>query len=116
MNVWRALKQPGIVGRRGDRRTVLCDFDRLRPPRLRTVSAVLARIGILRHAAGLLYERSTSGGWHLTIRFNREFTSGELVAIQMALGSDRWREQHNLRRVISGAAPAKWNLLFNFKL
>lgn len=109
------LKRAGIVKLRGDRSTVLCDFDSPRAPRLPTIARVLAQVGVLRFARFARYDR-TERGWHLVIRFAREFTSGELVALQLALGSDRKRERYNLRRVICGAAPAKWNLLFTAKL
>jgi hypothetical protein len=111
------LKRAGVVKLRGDRRTVFCDYDRRPAPSLRTVCRTLAQVGILRFVAFVLYEPSPSGlGWHLVIRFRRAFTSGELVSLQFALGSDRKRERYNLRRVICGARPRDWNLLFNLKL
>jgi hypothetical protein len=110
------LKRAGIVKARGDRRSAFCDYDTPRAPRAPTVFRVLAQVGILRFVEWMRYDRTQGRGWHLVIRFRRDFTSGELVALQFALGSDRKRERYNLRRVICGAAPAKWNLLFERKL
>jgi hypothetical protein len=107
------LKQPGIVKDRGSRRDVFCDFDQDYPPRLVTIWRTLAQVGI--RPRFVRYDR-TAHGWHVIVRFRRGFTSGELVALQMALGSDRKRERYNLRRVICGARPRDWNLLFANKL
>lgn len=104
----------GAVGARGDARTLLCDFDTQRAPRLRRLWGVLGHIGVRPVAIG--YERSHSGKWHVEIKTERRLTSGEQVAAQMALGSDPWRERHNLARVICGARRDDWNLLFLYKL
>jgi len=107
------LKRPGIVKDRGTRRDVFCDFDQEHPPRLLTIWRTLAQLAIRPQV--IRYDR-TARGWHVLIKFRKGFTSGELVALQMALGSDRKRERYNLRRVICGARPRDWNLLFDTKI
>lgn len=107
------LRPFGVVKERGDRRTLLCDYDQEHPPRLQSLWRVLGTVGL--PPAFVRYDR-TARGWHVVIRVDRSLTSAEIVACQMALGSDRKRERFNLRRVICGAPPAEFNLLFAFKL
>lgn len=110
-----ALIRPwGIVKRNGDRYTLLCDMDRLTPPPMARLLFVLSELGIRPAAIG--FDRSHSGRWHVEVKTWHALTSGEQVAAQMALGSDPWRERHNLARVICGARPEDWNLLFAVKL
>ena len=110
----RATLRPwGVVKDRGDRRTLLCDYDRPHPPRLQSLWRVLGTIGLA--PVFIRYDR-TARGWHVVVRVTRSLTSAEIVALQMALGSDAKRERFNLRRVLCGAPPAEFNLLFAFKL
>jgi len=105
----------GIVKRRGDARTLLCDFDAVATTRV-TLPRLWGTLGFLGITpVAIAYERSASGKWHVEIRTARALTSGEQVAVQMALGSDPWRERYNLARVICGARRADWNLLFSRK-
>lgn len=107
------MKRPGIVKERGDRARLFCDYDRPHPPRLNTIMRTLTQVGLTPIA--VRYDR-TRRGWHVVIVFRRQFTSGEMVALQLALGSDRYRERYNLRRILCGAEPSNWNLLFESKL
>lgn len=102
----------GIVKARGDSRSIFCDYDTARPPSLARIWRVLARIGA--RPRFIAYDR-TARGWHVRIRINIRLTSGEIVAAQALLGSDPKRERYNLARVICGARPADWNLLFESK-
>jgi len=42
----------------------------------------------------------------------RKISDGEIVVIQLALGSDYKRELFNWTRVISNPKPKRWNVLF----
>lgn len=109
----KAPKPWGLVKVRGDRKTILCDYDSERPPQLARIWRVLIRVGL--PPAFVRYDR-TRRGWHVVIRVRRALTSGELVALQFACGSDPKRERYNLYRIIAGARPRDWNLLFSEKL
>lgn len=107
------LRPWGIVKTRGDARTALCDYDAPNPPQLARLWRVLGRAGL--PPSWIRYDR-TARGWHVVIRLRRRLRCGELVALQALLGSDPKRERYNLFRVLCGARPAGWNLLFSRKL
>lgn len=102
----------GAIKVRGDARTLLCDYDQPRPPTLARVWRILGRINV--RPVFIAYDR-TARGWHLRVRVAVALTSGEIVAAQALLGSDPKRERYNLARVICGARPRDWNLLFEKK-
>ena len=108
----RLMKPWGEIKARGTSRLLLCDYDTARPPSLARVWRLLGRINVRAH--WIAYDR-TARGWHLRIQLRRALTSGEIVAAQALLGSDPKRERYNLFRVICGARPRDWNLLFERK-
>lgn len=107
------MKAWGLIKVRGDRWTALIDIDQERPPQLARLWRVLGRVEL--RPRYIRYDR-TARGWHVLIGLPRRLTSGELVALQVLLGSDPKRERFNLYRVLSGARPRDWNLLFSEKL
>lgn len=107
------IQRWGQVKYRGTVRTLLCDWDVPHPPTLPMIWRVLARQGL--RPVFIEYDR-TARGWHGRIVVNRALTSGETVALQLLLCSDRYREGFNLHRVLSGARPRDWNILFEKKL
>jgi len=102
----------GVIKVRGDARSLLCDYDTARPPSLARIWRLLGRLRIRPH--WIAYDR-TARGWHVRVRLAARLTSGEIVAAQALLGSDPKRERYNLMRVICGARPRDWNLLFERK-
>lgn len=104
---------PGVVRYYAEPDLTLCDYDTPQAPTWFTI-ANLARSLDLKPIA-IEYHR-TKRGWHLAVKWSRRMKPGEIVAIQVLLGSDRGREVFNLRRVLSGKTDRRWNLLFEFKL
>jgi hypothetical protein len=67
-------------------------------------------------------ERSTNGGYHYTVSMRvHKLPLPAIVAIQAILGSDPYREAHNLRRALCADSVDPdvrhlWNVLFEVKL
>jgi len=68
------------------------------------------------------YQR-TARGWHIRIALVRAIQPGELIALQVLLGSDVRREMSNLLRVLAirrnsirGWPASRWNILYRRKL
>lgn len=103
----------GVVKVRGTHRLALCDFDDPAAPPLPQLWRVLVMAGV--KPRYIRYDR-TARGWHVVVGLPRALTDGAIVALQMALGSDIYRETYNLFRVNCGAQVQDWNLLFSEKL
>lgn len=106
---------PGVVSHYAADNMTLCDYDEPEPPKLETVWKVAQSLGI--EPLAVEYQASKRG-WHLAITWNRTFTPGETVALQLLLGSDPKREQFNLQRIFAtnGKPSKRWNILFSRKL
>jgi hypothetical protein len=106
---------PGLVKAYARPDTTYCDYDTETPPPVRVVYELAQWLGI---RPLFIREDRTRRGWHRVIRWNRKFTPGVIVALQMAMQSDAKRERFNLLRVLSGDAESnrRWNLLFERKL
>lgn len=107
------MRKPwGVIERRGDRRTLLLDFDQPVQPRPERLAWLLGQLEL--EWRGMHFSR-TARGWHVVIDLDRRLTGAAIVAAQIVLGSDIKRERYNLFRVLCGAAPRDWNLLFSRK-
>ncbi|SRR6266567_1105171 len=97
---------------------LLLDIDSRRCPQFRRVTRELRRAGLIPQAIG--YKRSNSGKWHLIIVLRRNLPNAYRVALQAALGSDRWRELCNIRSILFPPKPKPkyyfWNVLYERKL
>jgi len=97
---------------------LLLDIDSKRCPQFRRITRELRRAGLIPAALG--YKRSSSGKWHLIIVLRRRLPDTMRVALQAALGSDRWRELCNIRSILFPPKPKpkgwQWNVLYEKKL
>lgn len=107
----------GKVKTFGNRRQLLCDFDRRRAPTLRRLFALCHTLQIAPRSIRL---DRTARGWHMLVELPRAFEPAALVAMQAILGSDHRRERLNLMRVLSRNrsrfARRRWNILFESKV
>jgi hypothetical protein len=107
------IGQAGIVKGYFCPNQTMCDYD----TDWRPAYHYILRIAALIQSSPLwIREDKTARGWHIVICWNRFFTPLEIVALQLALGSDIQRETYNLARVMSGKKSRRWNLLFKEKL
>lgn len=105
---------PGIVKEYAAASVTLCDYDSVNAPSL---PAMMETARVLRLKPKWARYDRTARGWHVIIRWNRDLTPGETVALQLLLGSDPKRERFNLGRILAGGgANSRWNLLFSRKL
>jgi hypothetical protein len=106
---------PGLVSHYAEPNRTLCDYDTQRAPNLKRVWSVAQQLGIVPLAVE--YQKSKRG-WHLAVTWNRDFSPAEIVAIQLLLGSDRYREMFNLARILSRVVDTRKcaNILFLKKL
>lgn len=100
-------------------RRLLLDIDSVRCPQFRRLTRELRRAGLI--PAALCYKRSGSGKkWHVIIELRRTLPDAYRVALQAALGSDRWRELCNIRSILFPPKPKpkrwKWNVLYQEKI
>lgn len=98
--------------------TTLCDYD---GPMPRDICERVWRLaGILEARPRWIRQDRSKRGWHLIVRWNRQFTPAELTAMQAILGSDPAREALNLRRTLAGVDTPEqkkfWNILYQNKL
>lgn len=98
---------------------LLLDIDSVRCPQYRRITRELRRAGLI--PAALCYKRSGSGKkWHVIIELRRTLPDAYRVALQAALGSDRWRELCNIRSILFPPKPTprgwQWNVLYERKL
>jgi hypothetical protein len=105
--------QAGIVKQYAEADLTMCDYDGAYRPSLGLIARIARMLGIW---PLWLREDKTARGWHILIKWNRDFAPVELVALQCILGSDVQRETYNLARVLSGKTSERWNLLFERKL
>lgn len=107
------MGEAGIVKQYAEVDLTMCDYDSDYRPSFVLVVRIARMLGIW----PLWWrEDKTRRGWHLLIKWNRDFQPAELVALQCVLGSDVQRETYNLARVMSGKTSKRWNLLFERKL
>jgi len=104
---------PGLVKAYARKDTTYCDYDTEEIPDCGEVHKLAHDLGIV---PLFIRDDRTARGWHRTVRWNRTFQPGEIIALQLAMGSDRRRELFNLLRVLSGEDSKRWNLLFDHKL
>ena len=97
---------------------LLLDIDSYRCPQFRRLTRELRRAGLIPKALG--YKRSNSGKWHIVIILKRRIPDSMRVALQAAMGSDRWRELCNIRSILFPPSPKlkgwQWNILYENKL
>lgn len=96
---------------------VKVDWDKKRMPSIRRMEQLLVRAGYVPRSVE--YRRSPSGtGWHVVFTVSPSPRSPyQVVALQLLLGGDVWREAVQLRRARAfGKAPAwmrdRWNVLY----
>lgn len=97
-----------------DAKLTLVDIDRKKSPTLERIRRVSRVIGVSVDWACIA--RSSSGRWHLIVRWKERFSDMERIAVQLMLGSDWKREMHGFYRLRSGTKSKRWNFLFSEKL
>jgi uncharacterized membrane protein len=97
---------------------LLLDIDSKRCPQFRRIRRELRKAGFT--AKAICYKRSSSNKWHVVIVLTVSLPDITRVALQAALGSDRWRELCNIRSIRFPPHPRpkdwKWNVLYERKL
>jgi hypothetical protein len=110
----------GKVKLLGNSTLALIDVDYPETRTYQQTCRVLRKVGL--SVEYIRYDKSAHG-WHMVVKLEQKLTKGEMIALQLLLGSDPCREEWNLMRAISirqnkitGPWAKRWNLLFEKRL
>lgn len=112
------IKKFGVIKELADSHTTLLDFDNPIP---RNWYIKLLWVSRTIHAKPIYCRTDkTKHGYHIIVKWDREWSDYQILALQSILGSDYRREALNLFRLDNSpqtpAAKQRWNILYERKV